>query len=366
MTNPQTPIVRPGGRIGILGGGQLARMISLAATQLGVKTHVFSDTDASPVANCAQITVAQYDDQSALEKFASQVDVITYEFENVPASTLEILATTGVPISPGQRALATAQDRLIEKDFIRSIGASTAPYATVNDAPSLRAALNKIGTPAILKTRRFGYDGKGQVRFEADQKITERTIEDALSDIARAPAILEGFVPFEREFSIIGARNPHGQTAFFEPAVNEHRSGILHTSTAPANLPPKTVRQGESIVERMLTALDYVGVIGVEFFELGSGEIVVNEFAPRVHNSGHWTQDAVACSQFEQHVRAICGWPLGDTTRFADVQMINLIGDDVNAWHDYVGVPNNVLHLYGKTDARPGRKMGHVNRLDFS
>jgi 5-(carboxyamino)imidazole ribonucleotide synthase len=347
----------PGSVIGILGGGQLGRMLSVAASRLGYRTHIFEPAAAPPAADVAHaLTTASYQDDAALRSFAAGVDVITYEFENVPTSALDLLESLR-PIRPNRRALATSQDRLIEKDFLTSIGLATAPYAAVNDAHTLEAALDRIGTPAILKTTRLGYDGKGQARIMSRQDASA-----ALAGLGGSAAVLEGFVNFSIEVSVIAARSASGEVAAFDPGENVHKDGILHTTTVPARLTPAQRTDAVLMAARILNALDYVGVMGVELFVTEAG-LIVNEIAPRVHNSGHWTQNGCAIDQFEQHVRAVAGWPLGDGTRHADVEMLNLIGDDIAMVPDLARRKDTAIHLYGKAEARPGRKMGHVNRI---
>lgn len=361
-SRPSHAIVPPGGCIGILGGGQLGRMLALAAAELGLASHVYCPESASPAIDvAAAATQAGYDDAEALARFADNVDVVTYEFENVPAETARILADHA-PVRPGVVALATAQDRIVEKTFLASHNIATAPFADIPDETALMTAIKTIGTPSILKTRRFGYDGKGQAKID--------TPADALAayeTIGRAPAILEGFVPFEREISVIVARALDGTTAAYDPVENQHKNHILDRSLVPARIDTALADEARAIASRIVADLDYVGVMGVEMFVLPTGatgsRLLVNEIAPRVHNSGHWTQDACTISQFEQHIRAICGWPLGPTTRHSDVVMTNLIGDDVDDWQTLAADPSVVLHLYGKAEARAGRKMGHVNRL---
>ncbi|MEZ5887072.1 MAG: 5-(carboxyamino)imidazole ribonucleotide synthase [Paracoccaceae bacterium] len=346
-----------GSVIGILGGGQLGRMLSVAAARIGYRTHVYEPSANPPAADVAhKVTTAPYEDDEALRAFAASVDVITYEFENVPTSALDILESLR-PIRPNRRALATSQDRLIEKDFLTSIGLTTAPYAAVNDAASLDAAMARIGAPAILKTTRLGYDGKGQARI-----LSAADAPAALAVMRGAPAVLEGFVTFAREVSVIAARSLSGEVAAYDPGENVHRDGILHTTTVPARLSPGERTDAVLLAARILNALDYVGVMGVELFVTGGG-LVVNEIAPRVHNSGHWTQNGCAVDQFEQHIRAVAGWPLGDGSRHADVEMENLIGDDILRVPELARQKNTAVHLYGKAEARPGRKMGHVNRV---
>lgn len=352
---PEVGAPKPGAVIGILGGGQLGRMLALAAARLGARCHVFepaADPCAGPVVEA--VVRAGYDDVAALRTFAAGVDVVTYEFENVALAAVDVIADL-VPIRPGRRALEVARDRIAEKDFLSGIGLAVAPYAAVNGLGDLGAALTRIGAPAILKTRRLGYDGKGQARI-ADPADAATAWEA----VAAAPSVLEGFVAFEREISVIAARGIDGAVVAFDPGENVHRGGILHTTTVPARIGAGTAQDAVLIAGRILNALDYVGVIGVELFVTVGGGLVVNEIAPRVHNSGHWTQDGCLIDQFEQHVRAILGWPLGDGARHSDAVMTNLLGDEVLAAPSLTGA---ALHLYGKAEARPGRKMGHVTRI---
>ncbi|MCO4848190.1 MAG: 5-(carboxyamino)imidazole ribonucleotide synthase [Yoonia sp.] len=342
--------------IGILGGGQLGRMLSVAASRLGIKTHIFEPGANPPAGHVSDaVTTASYDDHAALTAFAQSVDVITYEFENIPTSALDLLETLR-PIHPGRQALATSQDRLTEKNFLGSLGLQTAPFATVDNAADLDAAIADIGTPAIMKTRTMGYDGKGQARIMSPQDAAQ-----ALIDMAGAPAILEGFVNFSHEVSIIGARSADGAVACFDPGENVHVDGILRTTTVPAKLTPSQRTDAVLIAARILNALDYVGVMGVELFVTPQG-LIVNEIAPRVHNSGHWTQNGCTIDQFEQHIRAVAGWPLGDGSRHSDVVMENLIGDDMDRLPE-LAKTTAALHLYGKADVKAGRKMGHVNHV---
>ncbi len=362
MPSSESPgALPPGSTIGILGGGQLGRMLALAAARLGLRTHVYCPDAESPAFDVsAEHTRAAYDDAAALDTFASAVDVVTYEFENVPVAAAERLAAR-VPVRPGARALAVAQDRLDEKRFLSDAGIPVAPYAAVDDGTGLDAAVAALGLPAVLKTRRFGYDGKGQAAIRTDADTAA-----AFAAIGGAPAVLEGFVRFAREVSVIAARGLDGRMASYDLVENVHRDHILHTSTVPARVRSETGAEAPAIAERILSALDYVGVIGIEFFVLeddGRERLLVNELAPRVHNSGHWTEDACAVSQFENHVRAVAGWPLGPTARHADVVMTNLIGTEAAEWLALAADPDARLHLYGKRAIRPGRKMGHVNRL---
>lgn len=351
----ETPL-EPGQWIGILGGGQLGRMLAVVASRLGLNVHVFepgADCPASAVA--ARTTTAPYEDGAALDAFARSVDVVTYEFENVPAAALDAIEAIR-PIRPGRRALATSQDRLTEKSFLQELGLATAPFAAVDSDAGLDAAVSGIGLPAILKTRTLGYDGKGQVRLTGPDHVM-----GARAALGHAPAILEGFVEFSAEVSVIGARGIDGAVACFDPGENVHKGGILATTTVPARLSNAQRTDAILLTARIMTALDYVGVIGVELFVSPRG-LIVNEFAPRVHNSGHWTQDGCLIDQFEQHVRAVAGWPLGDGRRHSNVVMENLIGDDVARVADLRSEPL-AIHLYGKAEVKPGRKMGHVNRI---
>ncbi len=355
----QPNILAPGATIGILGGGQLGRMLALAAAKLGLKSHIYCPDPQSPAFDVTPLkTVAAYDDVLALKAFAAQVDVVTYEFENVPAATAEVLS--GIkPLRPGANALAISQDRLLEKGFLVSKNIPVAPYRAVHSLDDLHAAVAELGLPAVLKTTRLGYDGKGQrvLREPGDA-------EAAFAELQPHPLVLEGFVPFEKEISVVVARGLDGTVRAFDAAENVHRHHILHTSTVPASIPSGVEKHAAMLAKVIVVALDYVGVLGVEFFVTGGERpgLLVNEIAPRVHNSGHWTEAVCLTDQFEQHVRAIAGWPLGDPRRMADVVMQNLIGDEVEM------VPNGLdgdtqPHLYGKAEARPGRKMGHINRI---
>jgi 5-(carboxyamino)imidazole ribonucleotide synthase len=353
MTDP----LPPGSTIGILGGGQLGRMLSVAASRLGHKCHIFEPGANPPAAQVAHATTtADYSDLDALRAFARSVDVITYEFENVPTDALDALEAI-CPIRPNRRALAISQDRILEKDFLTGLGLTCAPYAPVNSLEDLTAALARIGTPSILKTTRLGYDGKGQARIKPGDDPAA-----IWASMKGAPSVLEGFITFSHEVSVIAARGLDGSVACYDPGENVHRDGILHTTTLPARLTPGQRSDAILIAARILNALDYVGVMGVELFVTAEG-LIVNEIAPRVHNSGHWTQQGCAVDQFEQHIRAVTGWPLGDGSRFADVVMENLIGDDVLRVPALARDRHTAIHLYGKAEARPGRKMGHVNRV---
>lgn len=349
-----------GSTIGILGGGQLGRMLSLAASRLGMRTHIFCPDPASPAFEVTpHKTVAAYEDEAALASFAGAVDVITYEFENVPAATAEFLAARK-PLRPGARALAISQDRLLEKSFLASKNIPVVIHRSIETLSELESALDDLGLPAVLKTTRLGYDGKGQ------RIIRERSeAEAAFAELQPKPLVLEAFVAFEKEISVVVARNLAGEVRAFDAAENVHKHHILHTSTVPAALPPAIEKHAGMIAKAIVIALDYVGVLGVEFFVVAGDSrptLLVNEIAPRVHNSGHWTEAVCLTDQFEQHIRAVLGWPLGDPTRMADVVMENLIGEEV------FGVPKQLdgtsqAHLYGKAEARLGRKMGHINRI---
>ena len=308
-------------------------------------------------------TCAEYADVEALELFANDVDIVTYEFENVPAATAMVLAARR-PVLPVYKILETTQDRLVEKDFVTGLGIGTADYADVTSVESLRTAIARIGRPAVLKTRRFGYDGKGQAIIREDDDLHQ-----IWSDLGTKYAILEAFVPFEREISVIAARSFDGHVECYDVTENEHRDHILKVSRAPADIPDKLAAEARSIAERIANALDYVGVLAVELFVVGDErgpKLLVNEIAPRVHNSGHWTLDGASISQFEQHIRAIAGWPLGKPVRHGNVTMTNLIGDDINSYEQWLTVPGATVHLYGKGAPRPGRKMGHVTVVSRS
>jgi 5-(carboxyamino)imidazole ribonucleotide synthase len=353
--------LKPGDTIGILGGGQLGRMLAMAAARLGLRSQVFSPDPDSPAFDVVlNATCAEYADVEALELFANDVDVITYEFENVPAATAMVLAARR-PVLPAQKILETTQDRLIEKDFITRLGIGTADYADVSSVTTLRAAIARIGLPAVIKTRRFGYDGKGQaIVREGDD------LDQVWEDLGTKSAILEAFIPFEREISVIAARSADGHVECYDVTENEHRDHILKISRAPASISEQVAAQARSIAEKIAHALDYVGVLAVEMFvvaDQSGASVLVNEIAPRVHNSGHWTLDGASISQFEQHIRAIAGWPLGKPVRHGEVTMTNLIGDDILSYEQWLTVPGATVHLYGKGPPRPGRKMGHVTEV---
>ncbi|MEM6974346.1 MAG: 5-(carboxyamino)imidazole ribonucleotide synthase [Pseudomonadota bacterium] len=347
----------PGSTIGILGGGQLGRMLAIAAARLGLSTHIYDPAPRAPAAEVAHThTAAAWDDTEALAAFAAAVDVATYEFENVPLATARAVAGS-VDLRPGTRALEVAQDRASEKTFLTGIGLTTAPWAPVDGPGDLATAAETTGLPAILKTRRLGYDGKGQARLAEGFDPAA-----AWAEVGAAPSVLEGFVPFQAELSVIVARAADGRVEAFDPARNEHEGGILCRSTVPAGLPARVILNAVLSAGRIVSALDYIGVMGVEFFAAPQG-LLVNEIAPRVHNTGHWTIEACATDQFSQHIRAVAGWPLAEARRHADAVMENLIGDDAAAWERLAAEPGVALHLYGKAEIRPGRKMGHVTKI---
>ncbi len=357
-------VLPPGSTVGILGGGQLGRMLAMAAARLGFTCHIYSDATGPAFDVAAKTTIGQYEDLDAIRAFAKTVDVITYEFENVPLCAATAAAEIA-PVQPGPKALEIAQDRLVEKRFLASLDLPVAPFAEVSSKADLVAGLQTLGTPSILKTTRFGYDGKGQVRIMDSQDPSW-----ALEAIGHAPAVLEGFVDFSYEVSVLAVRGISEETVFYDIPKNTHRDGILDTSTVPAPLPASKLEAAHTIARTITTAIDYVGVLAVELFYLGDNDetpFVVNEIAPRVHNSGHWTQDACSVSQFENHIRAVVGWPLGPTSRHSDAKMTNLIGHDVDAWQELAEKKSangsHCLHLYGKNQARPGRKMGHITHI---
>ena len=350
--------IAPGATVGILGGGQLGRMTAVAAAEMGYRVAIFCPEAAAPAAEVAATCFrADYTDRKALTRFAKAVDVVTLEFENIPVETLDYLSER-VPVRPGSKILAVTQDRLAEKRFVEDVGGATAPYAAVDDRPGLDRAISEIGLPAILKTRRFGYDGKGQVRIESVEEA-----DAAWQAIGAVPAILEGVVEFVREASVIVARGVSGEMATFEPVENEHRNHILNISRAPGQLDPGQPEEARRLAAALADGFGLTGLLAVELFCTRDGKVLVNEMAPRPHNSGHWTIDACLVSQFEQLVRAVCGLPLGNPERHSDAIMRNLLGDDIDAWPSLVSEPNTRMHLYGKAEARPGRKMGHATTL---
>jgi 5-(carboxyamino)imidazole ribonucleotide synthase len=355
-------ILAPGAVVGILGAGQLGRMLAMAAARLGLRSHVFAPETEAPAFDVASATTtASFEDERALARFAAAVDVITYEFENVPTACVDLLSALR-PVRPGVRALSLTQDRLVEKTFLRDLGLETAPFMAIDDAAMLERAVGALGRPSVIKTRRFGYDGKGQALIGEGADLA--TIHASLGG---ASAILEGFVSFEREVSVVAARGLDGSFAAFDVCENEHERHILARTRVPAAIQPATAARAVTIAREILAALDYVGVLAVEMFVTrgadGAEGLVINELAPRVHNSGHWTIDGAQTSQFEQHLRAIAGWPLGAPTRRGRIEMRNLIGEEAAGWREILADPDLCLHLYGKMEIRPGRKMGHVTRI---
>jgi 5-(carboxyamino)imidazole ribonucleotide synthase len=354
-------MLKPGATIGILGGGQLGRMLALAAARLGLRCHVFSsEADACSFQVAPRTTLASFDDKAALDAFAAQCDVITYEFENVPAEAAAFLAARK-PVLPDPTVLAVTQDRFAEKSFVAGLGIATAPFAAIDRPADIADAVARIGLPAVMKTRRMGYDGKGQQTLRKPGEA-----EAAFQAMHAVPCILEGFVPFEREVSVVAARTADGAVACYEVTENEHANHILKRSTVPAQVSPAVAGEARAIAERIATAFGYVGVLAVEMFVVAEGgghRVLVNEIAPRVHNSGHWTLDGASVSQFEQHIRAVAGWPLGAPVRHGRVEMVNLIGPEVLTYPDWLTVPGATVQIYGKGEPRPGRKMGHVTRV---
>lgn len=352
----------PGSTIGILGSGQLGRMLAMAAARLGLKTHIYCEESGPAFDVATRTTKAAFDDEAALTAFASAVDAVTYEFENVPIATAQHLARL-VPVRPSAKALEVAQDRLVEKEFIAALSIPVAPFRAVDSPNDLSAGLEHFRAPAILKTRRLGYDGKGQVPLQPSDDVTA-----AWKAVGARPSVLEKRVAFACEISTLVIRGQSGELATYDCPVNTHENGILRRSVVPCGLPPHDIARAQAIAGRIANALDYVGVLAVEMFYLGPDapapeRLMVNEIAPRVHNSGHWTIEACAVSQFENHIRAVAGWPLGSTARHSSAEMLNLIGKEALDWQKLAAEPGASLHLYGKRDARDGRKMGHVTRL---
>ncbi|MEJ1967368.1 MAG: 5-(carboxyamino)imidazole ribonucleotide synthase [Rhizomicrobium sp.] len=353
---PSSP-VPPGGTIGILGGGQLGRMLALAAARLSLKTRVFCDNpDAAAFQVCDVHTVGKFEDLNAVGAFAAGCDAVTFEFENVPAAAVEHIAALR-PVNPCAKALRVTQDRVAEKDFLRDAGLKTARYFSVTSEDYFETAVLMCGAPAIFKTRRMGYDGKGQAKVASEDDLAA-----AFKKFGEQPGILEGFVDFAFEASVIAARGRDGAFVAYDPPENVHENHILRRSVVPGRLTPAQADAAKAIARTIADALDYVGVLAVELFVLKDGGLLVNEIAPRVHNSGHWTLEACAVSQFEQHIRAVAGWPLGHPARHADAVMENILGAEALDWQRYAA-RDGALHLYGKGEARPGRKMGHFTQL---
>ena len=354
--------VTPGSFVGIVGSGQLGRMLAMAAARLGLKSHIYANSPGPACDVAAEVTIAAYDNVDALKAFGQSVAAVTYEFENVPVATAAALAQY-VPVRPGAKALAVAQDRLSEKTFMQNLGIEVAPFADIASATDLAQSLAAFNAPAILKTRRNGYDGKGQVSLKPGDDAA-----NAWREIGGEPCVLEQRLTFVQEISVLVVRDAAGRRGFYDIPQNTHAGGILRRSIVPAPLTDNAARRARTIAGDIADALDYIGVLAVEMFDLGEGvadnrRLIVNEIAPRVHNSGHWTLDACAVSQFENHMRAVAGWPLGQTSRHSDAEMHNLIGADVAAWRDLAATPDVCVHIYGKRDARPGRKMGHTTTL---
>ncbi len=349
-----TQITPPGSTIGIVGGGQLGRMLARAASRMGYKTHIFTPDKDSPASHVAtKTTIGAYQDTTALRAFGQSVDVVTFEFENIPAETLTMLETL-VAVRPKPEVLFTTRHRLREKEFIRAQGIATAPFAPVRNAAELAEAMKTIGTPSVLKTCELGYDGKGQVVI---RRVADA--ENAWASLGKSECILEGFVDFTAEASIIVARSTHAEARCYPLVENIHREHILHKTIAPAPFIDTHQEAAVRMAKKLAEALDVVGLLAVELFVTPEG-LLVNELAPRPHNSGHWSIEGAPTGQFEQHIRAICGWALGDTMPRGRVEMINLLGDDWKQWEQYAHQPEAHVHLYGKTESRPGRKMGHV------
>jgi len=353
----------PGATIGILGGGQLGRMLALAAARIGFDVHIFAPEADGPAERVsARATIAPYDDLEAVARFAAACDVVTYEFENVPLPTAQE-AAKHAPLRPGLRALEISQDRVSEKEFANSIGAETVLFAPLDGPGDCAVALRRTRAPAILKTRRDGYDGKGQVALPRETLLEPERLSAALETLGGVPAILEARAPFKREVSIIAARGLDGDRVYYDLSQNRHGDGVLRDARAPTELKADVEVRAMDIAAVFLRELDYVGVLAIEFFELEGGRLLLNEFAPRVHNSGHWTMDACACDQFEMHIRAIAGWPLGDARRTHDVVMTNLFGEEVLEVAQLAGEEGVHVHVYAKRPLREGRKTGHINRV---
>ena len=352
------PVLAPGATIGILGGGQLGRMTAQAASRLGYRCHVFATEPDSPAGQvCGAATVADFSDLAALDRFAAAVDVVTFEFENIPADAVRFVGASKIVLPRGE-ILEITQDRLREKDFLHSIDVATAAYREVSDVAALARAMRDFGYPAVLKSVRMGYDGKGQMTLNPETKP-----EEAWRHMGAEIGVLESFVDFACEISVIVARGRNGAWATYPPVENQHTAHILDTTIAPARIAADIAMRAEAIARHIAEKLDLVGVLAVEMFVTQAGDVLVNELAPRPHNSGHWTIDACVTSQFEQLVRAVCGLPLGSVAHHSDAVMKNLIGRDVEKWRDALSDPFAKLHLYGKTEIQPGRKMGHVTRL---
>jgi len=351
--------IAPGGIVGILGGGQLGRMMSMAAARMGMDVVIYApeaDSCASRVS--ADTIVGAYDDEAKLTEFASRCDVITFEFENIPASTLDFIENIGTSVFPKSNALGCSQDRLKEKEFLNSIGIAPAPFARIDEAEDIMPALQKLGGKGVLKSRTDGYDGKGQARLDGASDPVE-----AWKAIGQVPAVLEAFISFEREISVLVARGQGGKVQIYDTPENDHSGGILKSSTLPANISEQTRAEAKELGQKLADSLDYVGVIALELFVMPDGSLLANEFAPRVHNTGHWTEEACLIGQFEQHMRAVCGWPLAPAERFVDIRMDNLLGDsDISTWEG-LSSSGAAPRVYAKRGGGEGRKLGHSNTI---
>ena len=359
--SPSAKALKPGNTIGILGGGQLGRMLAQAAARLGLHAHIYCPNNDAPAFEVASArTIARFDDRAALENFACSVDVITFEFENIPLEAADLVAGI-TPLYPNRKALEISQDRGVEKAFIEKLGLSVADWWSIDSADELANALQQCASPALLKTRRFGYDGKGQIPLDQNTNPVE-----AFAQIGEQPAILEKMISFEREISVILVQSGAHAADCYDVPTNDHKGGILQTSSVPSGLPAELEQQAKGSATKIAAALDYRGVLAVEFFvagDIAAPQLIVNEFAPRVHNSGHWTLDACICHQFENHIRAVAGWPLGATTRHSNADMTNLLGAQVLDWYNLAQAPDVALHLYGKAGSKAGRKLGHMTKI---
>ncbi|MCP4934860.1 MAG: 5-(carboxyamino)imidazole ribonucleotide synthase [bacterium] len=353
--------LNPGSTIGILGGGQLGRMLAQAAARIGLHAHIYCPNPEAPAFEVASAqTIATFDDREALQKFARSVDVVTFEFENIPLEAADLVSEQ-VPLYPNRKALEISQDRGVEKAFIKQLGLNVADWWPIDSADDLANALTQCAAPALLKTRRLGYDGKGQLALDQNSDPAQ-----AFEHIDHQPSVLEKKISFEREISVVLVQGSPNQIDCYDLPCNLHKNGILHSSTVPSGVPEKLDQQAKDAAMKIAAALDYRGILAVEFFvkeDENAPQLIVNEFAPRVHNSGHWTLDACSCNQFENHIRAVAGWPLGATTRHSDAQMTNLLGAQVLDWFELAQHPDVVLHLYGKAGIKAGRKLGHMTKI---
>jgi 5-(carboxyamino)imidazole ribonucleotide synthase len=358
ITPETAPVVGPGGRVGILGAGQLGRMLAMAGARMGLRVRLYDPGFDPPGGQVASAMQGEWDDEEGLRAFARTVDVVTLEFENVPLFALKTLKPL-VPMFPSAGVLEVAQDRLREKTFLNAIGIETAPFAAISTIEQLGDCMAFFDAPSILKTRRNGYDGKGQVRVNGLEEAG-----GALAQFKGRALIVEAIVPFETEISVIIARGRDGSVRAYDPVENTHENGILRRSMVPATIDADTAARAVGIATDIVGKLGHVGVMGVEMFVTPDERILVNEIAPRVHNTGHWTIESCMVNQFEQHMRAVCGWPLGDPRRHCDAVMDNLLGEEALDWQRWAGETGCALHLYGKREVQPGRKMGHVTRTN--